>query len=193
MEPHARSRPTRRPWTAALHRIGDRHLTPLHILAALLAVPEDDGLDVLRDLYPLAPWLGPAIAELERLPLAQWQGEHTRLFVSGYPSTPCPPFESAYRHGQMGGTAASELARLYLRAGLQATGAPADFLGTLLECAALLEEQGDPGQVLLELWDEHLLRWLPRFAQDLQTHSVLGLYQLLGAELARLAEGASHD
>lgn len=165
---------------------------PLRTLAALLAVPDDDGLEVLRDLLPLAPWLGPAIAELEVTPLAEWQGEHTRLFVSGYPTTPCPPFESAYRQGQMGGGAAADLAILYRRAGLEATGAPADFLGTLLECAALLEEQGDPGHLLPELWSAHLLRWLPRFAQDLQTHSALQLYRLLGAELTRLAEIAYH-
>lgn len=156
-------------------------------------MPQEDALAALGELEPFAPWLAPAIAELEGVPLAQWQGEHTRLFVSGYPTTPCPPFESAYRHGQMGGTAAEELASLYQRAGLAATGAPADYLGTLLECAALLEAQGDPQRLLPELWSEHLLRWLPRFAQDLQTHSGLLLYRLLGAELSRLAEGPSHD
>lgn len=157
-----------------------------------MAVPDHDGLDLLRDLHPQVPWLGPAIAELEAIPLEAWQGEHTRLFVSGYPSTPCPPFESAYRQGQMGGATAADLTALYRRAGLEATGAPADFLGTLLECAGLLEERGDPGHLLPELWGDHLLHWLPRFAQDLQDHSDFLLYRCLGAELARLAEGAPH-
>ncbi len=171
---------------------GGREQTPLYVLAALLAVPEGDGLDALRDLQPFAPWLEPAIAELEGLSLGQWQGEHTRLFVSGYPTTPCPPFESSYRHGQMGGVAARELVSLYQRAGLQATGAPPDYLGTLLECAAYLEERGDPEGLLPELWGEHLLRWLPRFAQELEAESDLLLYRLLGAELARLAEGVRY-
>lgn len=167
-------------------------LTRLRILAALLAVPQGDGLDALRDLRPYAPWLGAAIVELEGIALGAWQGEHTHLFVSGFPTTPCPPFESAYRHGQMGGTAVAELASLYRRAGLHATGAPADYLGTLLECAALLEERGDPQRLLPELWQNHLQRWLPRFAQDLQTHSALLLYRLLGFELARLTEDIPH-
>ena len=79
----------------------------LYILSALLAFPEDDALDALRDLLPVAPWLSPAIEDLAPRTLEQWQGEHTRLFLSGYPKNPCPPFESAYGQGQMDGAAAS--------------------------------------------------------------------------------------
>jgi hypothetical protein len=71
----------------------DRYRDPrqLYILSALLAFPEDDALDALRDLLPVAPWLSPAIEDLAPRTLEQWQGEHTRLFLSGYPKTPCPP------------------------------------------------------------------------------------------------------
>ncbi|AGA89777.1 hypothetical protein Thimo_0949 [Thioflavicoccus mobilis 8321] len=61
----------------------------LRRLAGLLAQPADDALDLLRDWLPAAPWLAQAIAELAALPLAEWQGEHTRLFINGYPKTPC--------------------------------------------------------------------------------------------------------
>ena len=161
----------------------------LYILSALLAFPEDDALDALRDMLPMAPWLAPAIEELADKPLEQWQGEHTRLFLSGYPKTPCPPFESAYRQGQMGGTVAGDLEALYRRAGLGARLAPADYLGTLLECLALLEERGDAEEVIEELWGAHLDRWLPRFARDLQSHGEFALYRLLGARLAELGGG----
>ncbi len=166
----------------------DRYPDPrqLYILSALLAFPEDDALDALRDMLPVAPWLSPAIEELAHRPLEHWQGEHTRLFLSGYPKTPCPPFESAYRQGQMGGTAAGDLESLYRRAGLGARLAPADYLGTLLECLALLEERGDAEGIIGELWGAHLDRWLPRFARDLQLHGEFELYRLLGARLAGL-------
>lgn len=158
------------------------------ILAALLSYPEEDALGALRDLLPEAPWLAAPIAELGRLTLGQWQGEHTRLFVTGYPGTPCPPFESAYRQGMMGGTAVGELVDLYRRAGLEARGAAADYLGTQLECLVLIGERADPaGQELArELWDDHLRHWLPRFAGDLQVHGELQLYRVLGERLARL-------
>ena len=63
----------------------------LRMLAALLAHPESDALEALKDMLPAAPWLAEAIAELARIPLEHWQAEHTRLFVSGYPKTACPP------------------------------------------------------------------------------------------------------
>jgi TorA maturation chaperone TorD len=86
----------------------------------------------------------------------------------------------------MGGTAAGELTDLYRRAGLQASEAPPDYLGTLLECAAWLAEQEDGAALLRELEDEHLTRWVPRFARNLQASSGLALYRNLGARLAEL-------
>jgi TorA maturation chaperone TorD len=166
------------------------------ILAALLAYPEPDAREVLRDLLPLAPWLADPLAELDQLPLDHWQGEHTRLFFSGYPRTPCPPFESVYRQGRMGGTVVAELAGFYRRAGLEARGVPADYLGTLLECLAILATGNDPAREGLgrELWNEHLSRWLPRFSRDLQDHGELQLYRVLGERLARLCcEDAGRD
>jgi TorA maturation chaperone TorD len=183
----------------------------LKLLAALLAQPADDGLDLLRHWLPGHPWLAPAIDELAGLPLAEWQAEHTRLFVNGYPKTPCPPFESAYREGRMGGTSGEQLRDLYRRVGLAATGAPSDYLGALLECAAYLTGQcgllqpplkhtaapagtsppGTAGEspctLLATLWHDHLGRWLPRFAQDLQDAAQLRLYRLLGERLAALS------
>ena len=158
------------------------------ILAGLLAFPEQDAREALRDLLPLAPWLAEPLAELDPLPLDQWQGEHTRLFVNGYPRTPCPPFESAYRQGRMGGTVVAELAGLYCRAGLEAREAPADYLGTQLECLAILAAEADPARGALgqELWNEHLSRWLPRFSRDIQVHGALRLYRVLGERLAVL-------
>ncbi len=166
------------------------------LLAILLAMPEDGALDALREIVPQAPWLAEAVSELESLPLDRWQAEHTRLFVSGYPETPCPPFESAYRQGQMGGSMAGDLQRFYRRVGLEPSEAPADYLGTILDCAAYLTDLGQgveqgredcPASGLLaEIWEEHLNHWLSRFAHDLQQHAQLSLYRLIGTQLAQL-------
>lgn len=164
----------------------------LRTLAALLAMPTDDALAALREMRPGAPWLDTSLPELERTPLEQWQAEHTRLFLSGYPKTPCPPFESAYRQGTMGGTAAGDLEGLYRKAGLRSCEAPADYLGTMLECAAFLREQG-ADDLLRELTEEHLERWLPRFARDLGNNARLGLYRELGAQLGLLFPATAHD
>ena len=164
----------------------------LRILVALLAMPEADALDALRDMRPQASWLEPSLPELERIPLEHWQTEHIRLFISAYPRLPCPPYESAYRQGTMVGVSAGELADLYRRAGLQAVDLPADYLGTMLECAAYLKETGRD-DLLKELTEEHLTLWVPRFARDLVDHAGLDLYRALGRQIgALIPESPSH-
>lgn len=158
------------------------------LLSGLLATPGEDALAALESLAEEAPWLAAAVDELKQLPLEEWQAEHTRLFISGHPKTPCPPFASAYREGRLEGEAAERARAFYRQLGLAADGAPADYLGTLLECAAWLREQGCEGSAALEeqLQSEHLAPWAGRFAADVQTHASLALYRALGARLERL-------
>jgi len=160
----------------------------LRILAALLGAPTDESLAALREAVPDVPWLGSAVEQLATLPLDRWQAEHTRLFVSGFPKTVCPPFESAYRHGSMGGETAAQLQALYARIGLMADGVQADYLGVELECAAYLLESGSQQRDDLwqELWHGHLRQWVPAFAADLGAHGTLELYRTLGRELSAL-------
>lgn len=165
----------------------------LRILALLLAHPGEESLAALAELAREEPWLAPAAAELKECSLESWQAEHTRLFLNGHPRTVAPPFESAYRFGQLDGSAGAELQRLYERAGLGATGLPADYLGTQLEFAAWLLEEGDPEGLLPVLWEEHLALWLPRFCEDLAQGSRLQLYRQLAGELGRLLPLPSHD
>lgn len=162
----------------------------LRTLSWLLGMPDQDSLSAIEDLTQTYPWLQQAAEQLNTIPLAHWQAEHTRLFLSGYPKTVCPPFESAYRHGCMDGPARTELEHLYRQAGLAPMDAPADYLGTLLECAAYLCDKNVSHQTIaLALWDEHLRIWLPRFCSDLIQHSRLALYRLLGEQLAAVVEG----
>lgn len=163
----------------------------LRILAALLGMPAGDALDALRDMRASAPWLDASLPELEQTPLDRWQAEHTRLFLSGYPKTPCPPFESAYRQGTMGGTTSGDVEEFYRRVGLRSSDAPADYLGTMLECAAYLQEQG-ADDLLQELAEEHLEHWLPRFAQDLENNAEITLYRELGVQLGLLFPASAH-
>jgi len=166
----------------------------LRILGGLLAAPEEESAAALTDLLEEAPWFGLAVEEIGRIPLEHWQAEHTRLFVNGFPRTPCPPFESAYRQGVMQGSCVAELIGLYRRAGMEASGAPADYLGVLLELAAVLSEKPDGGgELLRELLGGHLRLWVPRFASDLQANARLELYRQIGARLARLFPGAPGD
>lgn len=157
----------------------------LRTLAWLLGIPERDALSVIVELAQTNPWLQQPAEELRTIPLAHWQAEHTRLFINGYPKTLCPPFESAYRHGRMDGPARAKLEHLYQQVGLAPIKAPADYLGTLLECVAYLSEQNPTHQAFMSVvWEDHLRVWLPRFCRDLIQHSRLKLYRALGEQLA---------
>ena len=159
----------------------------LRSLALLLAHPGEDSLETVVALSQSEPWLQSAVHELKGMPLELWQAEHTRLFINGYPGTLAPPFESAYRHGQLYGAAAGELSDLYRQAGLGPSEAPPDYLGTELEFAAWLLETKDPSALLSVLWEEHLALWLPRFCSDLARGARLKLYVSLAHELEQLA------
>lgn len=160
----------------------------LRLLAGLLAIPTRDSYSVLEEVAEQAPWLRDTLGELSALPLDRWQGEHTRLFISGFPHTACPPFESAYREGLMGGSTGDQVIALYQRVGLETRDIPPDYLGALLELAAHLVEQPEPpdSELWTTLWHEHLGTWVPRFAQDLIEAAQLSLYRRLGEELLRL-------
>ena len=160
----------------------------LRVLEELLASPGDDALPRLHDLADANPWLQAATNELAGIPLDRWQGEHTRLFISSYPKTLCPPYASAYREGRMQGSVTAELDALYREIGLEPAGVPADYLGTLLECAAYL---ADTGGELRDthwpaLWGEYIASWVPRFAEDLTKYAQVELYRILGRQLAEL-------
>lgn len=195
---------------------------PAHLrrLALLLAFPEADALAVLHELVAQEPWLAEPIAELEAEGIESWQAEYTRLLLSGYPKTPCPPYESAYREGKMHGNATQALEDLYRRAGLEIRSLPADYLGAQLEFAAYLMECAaaqtagsvpeDPNEDLLvhlslidrsselrklaaELWEGHLCQWVPRLAADLRSHARLLLYRRLGERLNELCARCRYE
>lgn len=155
-------------------------------LAQLLGQPEEGSLETLKDMLGEHGWLGAAIEELRVTPLDQWQAEHTRLFINGYPKTACPPYVSIQRHGRMEGPVCDELASLYRRAGLAPIReVPSDYLGTILEFAAWLsrQETSEAHGLLRELRDRHLADWLPDYAGCLRRESRLRLYRDMGLQL----------
>jgi TorA maturation chaperone TorD len=93
----------------------------------------------------------------------------------------------------MEGEASAAARAFYARLGLAATALPADFLGTLLECAAWLAETPDGAALEETLFRDHLAPWVGRFARDLAKHSALLLYRALGERLAALFPAQDDD
>jgi len=177
-------------------------------LGQAFAYPDAGFVARLRDLLgatrleawgdgdlPLAP-LVREVKSLEEMPLEQLQGEHTRLFVSGHPRLPCPPYESAYREGRLLGRASGTVHALYRRWGLEVNGEMADHVGAELEFMAFLvglPQDAETTAAQRAFLRDHLLAWLPRFAADVEQHARLGFYQALARLLTAFLAQEEED
>jgi len=164
----------------------------LRFLAGLLAAPNEGALAILGELTGGFPWLADAQRELAAIALDEWQAEHGRLFINGHPHTPCLPFQSAQLDRMMPGPSTAAVATFYRDLGLAADDVAPDYLGAMLECAAYLAETPQAQEKERAIWSEHLLRWLPRYAETLQSESRLQLYRGLGGELTALCRETGH-
>jgi putative dimethyl sulfoxide reductase chaperone len=123
----------------------------------------------------------------EKEPLQKLQAEYTRLFITGYPRTPCPPYESVYREKQLLGKSNQEVQTIYREWGMSVDARLADHLATEFEflaflCfAAALSEISDKAKKAERSFSgDHLQKWAPQFAADLQNNAGLEGYKALG-------------
>ena len=122
---------------------------------------------------------------------AQLQGEYTRLFITGYPNTPCPPYESVFREGRMLGTCSRNIQTLYEEWDMTADTGILDHISTELEflaflaSAATLDLTREEASKTYELFiQHHLSQWLPDFAKELGKHAKIPAYRELASLLA---------
>ena len=121
----------------------------------------------------------------------QLQGEYTRLFITGYPSTPCPPYESVFREGRMLGSCSHKVQTLYQEWGMTAEEGLLDHISTELEFLAFLASaatleavQKDARKTFHSFTADHLSQWLPDLSKELKDHARVPAYR----ELAFLLE-----
>ncbi len=116
--------------------------------------------------------------------------EYTRLFIGPY-KLPCPPWESVYTSGKrlMMQEAYDQVQDFYSEVGLK-VGNPnimTDHVGAELNFLAVLHEkmEGDHEKrsyyvdIGKRFMDEHVMRWIPQFTQDMEEAADLRLYKTL--------------
>ncbi len=130
------------------------------------------------------------IAAFEQEELEVVQGEYTRLFINGYPHTPCAPYESVYREKRMLGKASGEVQACYREWGMTVDVALSDHLATELEflsfltsakCEPAIAEEAVEATELFMIG--HIATWVPQFINDLQNSAKLKAYRQLAALL----------
>jgi len=167
-----------------------------HFLSLCLLYPQADLLPRLQETAAAIDqsWPREMVEAFAGDSLEGLQIEHTRLFVNDIEGVSCPPYESAYVDGHLLTVTTAAVAAFYEEWGLQQALETADYLPVELQFMAYLlalESQAKDSQTIekarQQFENEHLLRWLPRFAVDLQQHAKRSFYQKTGEFLARLA------
>jgi len=169
------------------------------LLSLALQWPDEQWMSTMRHAlqmeHDMLPVLGDAFTELALVPLEHIQAEYTNLFMNGFPTTPCPPYESHYCKSE---TVWEEVVVFYRRWGLTSKREQPEHIAVELEFMHVLlsaletatdEEERSEVQVAVEAFgSKHLGRWAERFARDLVTHARLAFYRILGEVLAEFVQ-----
>ncbi len=121
----------------------------------------------------------------------QLQGEYTRLFITGYPTTPCPPYESYFLEGRLLGLSSTKVQAVYDDWCMTCDPSLVDHLSTELEFLAFLASAatlGDTSNEACKAYElfirNHLSQWLPDFCKTLKEHSSFSAYRTLATLLS---------
>ncbi len=132
-------------------------------------------------------------AAFEKEEILELQAEYTRLFISGHPTTPCPPYESFYREGRLMGAVVYDIMRVYQEWGLQAElglvdhiSTELEFLNYLISAIKLPELSRHAREALNQFYQEHISRWFGKFGEELYKRARLQPYRLLGEMVKRV-------
>jgi putative dimethyl sulfoxide reductase chaperone len=128
-------------------------------------------------------------SSFESTALEHLQAEYTRLFINGYPNTPCPPYESVYLEKRMLGDASVRVQRAYSQWDMTVESGLIDHIATEFEFLAFLHSADsldlpigvDARESSSLFIKEHLCRWVPKFIEDLNNSATIKAYSLLGA------------
>ncbi len=132
------------------------------------------------------------VDQMQREPLEELQAKYTFLFVSGYPHTPCPPYESVYIEEHMVGSVSDVLLEIYASWGFSVDLTMADHVSTELEFLAFLRTAWSVEglhktalQGFQLFFRNHVRQWVPFFADCLKKHTHFDLYGNLAQVLRK--------
>lgn len=181
-----------------------------HFLTFGLKYPDAAALEQLQSVWPIVrevaaelaqesatPAPDPAafeeaLSEAQSISLDDIQVEYTRLFITGFPTTPARAVESVYREGMLVGEAAERVAAFYETFGLQSGDEFVDSIASETEFLAYLsgeELDDDKAYAAFEqgrhaFLKQHFLEWVPDFAKDVTQHGKVKLYLALAPYLS---------
>ncbi len=166
-------------------------------LSQVMAYPDNNFLKALLEIkkknFKNTPFINSLVELAEKENLNELQAEHTRLFISGFPNTSCPPYESFFLEGRLFGNANNIVQNIYSKWAIDVEPAMADHLATELEFLALLKaltetsnDFSDAKETISSFFNQHILNWFPKFAETLKANSQNKFYVLYADVLLEL-------
>ncbi len=125
-------------------------------MAALL-----EELSEWKDAPRLREWM----EEVEKSKLQELEADYVTLFISGFPTTVAPPYESVYRDGMVMGASTDDVIEMYSKYQLEPAEESSlpDSLPIELEFVAFLLENYPDSEDLAYFFREHLVSWVYEF------------------------------
>ncbi|MWV54215.1 cytoplasmic chaperone TorD family protein [Chlorobium phaeovibrioides] len=135
------------------------------------------------------------IGAFEQEETEQLQGEYTQLFLNGYPTTPCVPYESVYLEKRMLGESSIGVQAAYSEWEMTVAPGLIDHIATEFEFLAFLASaESMEGSLAKDartaretFMKEHLCRWMPRLAADMAKSARMEPYRILAAALKTIS------
>ncbi len=156
-------------------------------LSLAMAYPDEKFLNGLLELKKIANnniiYFNPLINLAKKEKSAEQQAEYTRLFISGFPKTPCPPYESFFTQGILFGKANEIVRKIYSDWEMDVIPSLADHISTEFEFLAFLsavketsDYTNDAKQTFTYFLNNHILNWILDFAYTLQNNTKNNYY-----------------
>lgn len=130
--------------------------------------------------------------------------EYTRLFIGPY-KLPCPPWESVYTSPKklMMQDAHDDVRAFYAEMGLAVNdqNVMCDHIGAELNFLAVLYENMDDYPEKISYYEdlakrflvEHILKWAPQFAEDMEKAADTAFYKMLASATKRMIQDLTKD
>ena len=169
----------------------------LRFLSQAMAYPDKNFLKALSEIknkYSVDfSFMNKLLEIAEKENLNELQAEYTHLFISGFPKTPCPPYESFFLEGRLFGNANMIVRNIYSKWAMEVEPALADHLATEFEFLAFLkaleetsDSFNDSNKTMVNFFKEHILNWVPKFAGTLKDNTQNKFYSYYADYLLKL-------
>ena len=113
------------------------------------------------------------------------QGEYTRLFVTGYPKTPCSPYYSAYKTGLVVSEHTDILYNLYAKYGIEIPDEQfPDFIPILMEFMVLLLSNNKIEEA--KSFHSKYITWLLVFSETIKDNTNIEYFNLISQNISNL-------